>query len=134
MLHCVIGIPGWVAELHAVCVHLALRESHRRRQVERLIDLTRAEIPAGAPLAIAGDFNDWRLRAHRRLLQESGLEEVHCGRDGRLARTFPARCPLLPLDRIYVRNLRHRPLGFPRRPWSALSDHRPLAAEVTPTA
>jgi endonuclease/exonuclease/phosphatase family metal-dependent hydrolase len=134
MLHCVVSVPGWEADLHAVCVHLALHESHRRRQVDRLLDLVRREIPAGAPLVIAGDFNDWRLRAHRKLSLEPGLDEVHCGRDGRLARTFPARCPLLRLDRIYVRNLRHRPLGLPRRPWSVLSDHRPLAAEVTPTA
>jgi endonuclease/exonuclease/phosphatase family metal-dependent hydrolase len=29
-----------------------------------------------------------------------------------------------------VRNLQHRPLALPRRPWSELSDHAPLAAEV----
>ena len=47
-------------------------------------------------------------------------------------RTFPARCPMLALDRIYVRNARvHAPMVLPRRPWSHLSDHAPLAAEIS---
>jgi endonuclease/exonuclease/phosphatase family metal-dependent hydrolase len=37
---------------------------------------------------------------------------------------------VLRLDRIYARNLRHRLLELPRRPWIALSDHAPLAGEV----
>jgi len=37
---------------------------------------------------------------------------------------------LLRLDRIYVRNLQHRPLLLPRRPWATLSDHAPLVGEV----
>jgi endonuclease/exonuclease/phosphatase family metal-dependent hydrolase len=50
---------------------------------------------------------------------------------GRSARTFPARWPVLRLDRIYVRHVRgHRPVLLPRSPWSHLSDHAPLAAEV----
>ena len=40
--------------------------------------------------------------------------------------------PLLRLDRIYVRNARaHAPMPLPVRPWSHLSDHAPLAAELT---
>ena len=43
----------------------------------------------------------------------------------------PARFPLLSLDRIYVRNARvHSPVVLPRRPWSHLSDHAPLVAEI----
>ena len=42
-----------------------------------------------------------------------------------------ARMPFLRLDRIYVRNVAGvRPLPMPRHPWSRLSDHAPLAAEV----
>jgi endonuclease/exonuclease/phosphatase family metal-dependent hydrolase len=38
---------------------------------------------------------------------------------------------LLPLDRIYVRSVRrHEPLVLPARPWTHLSDHAPLAAEI----
>ncbi|HCE7153669.1 TPA: EEP domain-containing protein, partial [Pseudomonas aeruginosa] len=55
------------------------------------------------------------------------------GAQGRPARSFPARWPVLPLDRIYLRNARGRqPRILSRRPWSHLSDHLPLAVEVEP--
>ena len=129
MLHCVLDIPG-AAQLHAVCVHFGLRESDRQRQVEHLLELIAATIPSDAPLVVAGDFNDWRERAHRQLLRNSALEEIHATANGHPARTFPARWPLLRLDRIYVRNVHHRPLHLPRRPWATLSDHAPLGGEV----
>jgi endonuclease/exonuclease/phosphatase family metal-dependent hydrolase len=47
------------------------------------------------------------------------------------ARSFPARWPLLRLDRIYVRNASsHEPRILSTRPWSHLSDHLPLAVEI----
>ena len=50
---------------------------------------------------------------------------------GKPARTFPARLPLLPLDRIYVRNVKvHNPQVLTTRPWSHLSDHVPLSVEI----
>jgi endonuclease/exonuclease/phosphatase family metal-dependent hydrolase len=80
---------------------------------------------------VAGDFNDWRERACALLAQDAGLEEVYATAHGRSARSFPARWPLLRLDRIYVRNVvSHRPFDLPRDPWSRLSDHAPLAAEI----
>ena len=128
-LHCAIEVaPG--AQLHAICVHLALLESHRKRQVARLIDLVATSIPAGAPLLIAGDFNDWRGRAHRALVRALGVEAACMDARGRLPRSFPARWPLLRLDRIYLQNLSHRPLSLPREPWNALSDHVPLCCEI----
>lgn len=40
--------------------------------------------------------------------------------------------PLLRLDRIDVRNADvNEPIVLPRRPWSDVSDHAPLAAEIT---
>lgn len=130
MLHCVLRVPHASNPLHAICVHFALRESHRRQQVERLLEHVKDTVPGDASLVIAGDFNDWRERAHRRLLRDGALEEIHGSAFGRPARTFPARLPLLRLDRIYVRNLRHQPLQQPQRPWATLSDHAPLAGEV----
>ena len=133
MLHCVLDIQHVSSAphpLHAVCVHFGLRESHRQRQIEHLLELITTTIPQHAPLVIAGDFNDWRGRAHRHVLRNSSLQEVHASANGHPARTFPAGLPLLQLDRIYVRNLRHQPLQLPRRPWATLSDHAPLACEV----
>ncbi len=130
LLHAVIELPGGSGSLHTVCAHLALRESHRRSQVAQLLELLRTDVPAGAPLVVAGDFNDWRGRAHERLCRDGGLQEIHAHANGRPARTFPSRCPLLRLDRIYVRNLRHRPVEISRRTWAMLSDHVPLMGEV----
>jgi endonuclease/exonuclease/phosphatase family metal-dependent hydrolase len=126
-LHCVIDISG--AALHAICVHLGLFERERRQQLDLLCRLIEREVPAEAPLVVAGDFNDWRECAHERLSKGAGLREVFVGASGRAARTFPARWPLLPLDRIYVRNAQAlQPHVLAARPWSHLSDHAPLAA------
>jgi endonuclease/exonuclease/phosphatase family metal-dependent hydrolase len=131
LLHCVLHVPERGLEVHAICVHLGLRESHRRRQLELLCEMVSREVPHGAPLLVAGDFNDWRHRAHRVLERCAGLHEVFERSHGRAARTFPARMPVLSLDRIYVRNARvHSPMVMPSRPWSHLSDHAPLAAEI----
>ncbi len=59
-----------------------------------------------------------------------GLTEVFRHTHERHPRTFPARLPVLRLDRINVHGLAaYRPLPMPRRPWGQLSDHAPLAAE-----
>jgi endonuclease/exonuclease/phosphatase family metal-dependent hydrolase len=128
LLHCVIDVAG--KPLHAVCVHLGLRHTQRRHQVDRLLELVDGTVPARAPLVIAGDFNDWRGQAHRTLCNVPGMQEVSSSALGAPARTFPAWCPLLRIDRIYVRHLQHRLVPVARRPWAALSDHVPVAAEV----
>ena len=64
LLHCVLEIPGSAVRLHTLCVHLGLRESHRRRQLDLLCRTVAEQIPVDAPLAVAGDFNDWRGRGH----------------------------------------------------------------------
>lgn len=131
LLHCELQIPGRSVNVHAVCVHLGLMESHREQQMDMLCDLVRKDIPAHAPVVVAGDFNDWRHRAHARLEKGAELHEVFVQANGKAARTFPARMPVLRLDRIYVRNaIGHAPVVLPLRPWSHLSDHAPLAAEI----
>ena len=132
LLHCALSVPGWPTDVHAICVHLGLREAHRREQLRLLCELVRNEIPPKETVIVAGDFNDWRRRAHRVLGTGAGLREVFVTADGYAARTFPARYPLLQLDRIYVRNARgHHPVVLPRKPWAHLSDHAPLAAEIS---
>ena len=129
LLHCVLQVPGH-DEVHAICVHLSLLESHRQLQLALLGQLLDS-LPKDAPVIIAGDFNDWRNRAHDILHREAGLQEVFVQAFGRAVRTFPAAMPLLALDRIYVRNATvHSPLALPKKPWDKLSDHAPLAAEI----
>ncbi|SFB83452.1 Metal-dependent hydrolase, endonuclease/exonuclease/phosphatase family [Polaromonas sp. OV174] len=131
LLHCELQLPGHSKNIHAICVHLGLMEAHRTQQIKMLCDLVRKDIPARAPLVVAGDFNDWRHRAHAQLKRGADLHEVFVQAHGQAARTFPARLPLLRLDRIYVRNaLAHAPVVLPSKPWSHLSDHAPLAAEI----
>ncbi|VVQ17876.1 hypothetical protein PS914_06084 [Pseudomonas fluorescens] len=129
ILHCVLRLPGDGQEVHAICVHLGLRESHRNAQL-KLLASRLAELPAKAPVVVAGDFNDWRQRADE-LLKPCGLREVFAELHGKPARSFPARLPALRLDRIYVRNLKaSRPQVLASRPWSHLSDHAPLSVEI----
>lgn len=128
LLHSVLDVPGQ-RELHTVCVHLGLRESHRRQQIKLLGDLLDSIAP-DLPVILAGDFNDWRKRADGALL-EHGMKEAFVEEYGAPARSFPARFPMLCLDRIYLRNATgHHPRVLHQRPWSHLSDHAPLSVEV----
>lgn len=130
LLHCELALPDDQPALHVMCVHLGLRESHRRLQLARLCETVQTEVPQDAPLVVAGDFNDWRLRADEHMAR-CGLSEVFWQAHGQHARTFPARWPVLRLDRIYVRGVASAlPVLMPRRPWAQLSDHAPLAAEI----
>jgi endonuclease/exonuclease/phosphatase family metal-dependent hydrolase len=115
--------------MHAVCTHLGLMEVHRQQQLKLLCELV-SGLPSEAPLIIAGDFNDWRGRADT-VLAGCGVREAFAQVQGRPARTFPARFPLLRLDRIYTRNVRvSRHEVHSERPWSHLSDHAALSVEV----
>lgn len=116
--------------LHAVVAHLGLMHASRVRQVQRLAEFIAAEVPAEAPLIVAGDFNDWgeRLDAPMR---DIGLTRALGGADGTLRRsTFPSRVPVFALDRIYTRVLACRSTFVPRGAnWARMSDHLPLVAE-----
>jgi len=132
LLHCVLRPPTFGVDLHAICVHLGLREWQRTPQLETLCNVIEEKVPSSAPLFVAGDFNDWRQRGQQLLDRCAGLKEIHYERHGRLARTFPAGFPVFHLDRIYVRNVvSSKPVRLSRLPWARLSDHAPLAAEVS---
>lgn len=131
MLHCTLQPPNRKHPIHAVCVHLSLQESHRQQQLQRVSDLVNTFNPKDA-VVVAGDFNDWRERAHDVLRSKADLHEVFVQSTGQALKTFPANMPLLTLDRIYVRNACvHTPIYLPRTPWNKLSDHAPLAADVS---
>lgn len=132
LLHCTIDIIGQAEPLHVLCAHLSLLESHRQRQLDLICALLASEISPTAPVVLAGDFNDWRGRADKPLEGRAGLREVFRTAEGQSRRSFPARLPTLRLDRIYTRNIRAAiPLDIDFTPWSRLSDHLPLAADIT---
>jgi endonuclease/exonuclease/phosphatase family metal-dependent hydrolase len=147
ILHCVVQAPA--CEVHCYVVHLGLFAGSRKRQTEALIAAVESSAPPGAPVIIAGDFNDWTNQLSDTLRTRLGVTEVFdeslpsrgfgtylrqlSGRGTKIkpARTFPAAMPWLRLDRIYVRGFKvesaqvlHGAL------WARLSDHAPIVAAL----
>jgi endonuclease/exonuclease/phosphatase family metal-dependent hydrolase len=115
-------------------VHLSLHERGRRRQLEAISGRLEELASRDVPIIIAGDFNDWRHRASSILEGRLGMTEVSLAHQGRIAATFPSMLPLLRLDRIYVRGFRIASSTVHRgKPWSMLSDHLALSAELERT-
>ena len=134
LLHCVIDVPGLTQALHCVCVHLSLFARSRRKQLDALAGYLENITDADSPLIIAGDFNDWRNEADQLLGARLGLSEVFGGESGvggAPGRSFPAKLPVLRLDRIYVRGMtvQHAEVHF-GVPWSKISDHAALSAQL----
>lgn len=132
LLHSAVQISKKRKPLHLICCHLGLLETERREQVRRLCRRIESHIPHGEPLLIGGDFNDWRGLASPVLKKTLGLDEVFQKLQGKHAKTFPSWLPALRLDRIYYRG----PHAFYAKcllgkPWSKLSDHIALYAELS---
>jgi endonuclease/exonuclease/phosphatase family metal-dependent hydrolase len=129
LLHCAIEMGPGAPTLHCLNVHLGLFERGRQWQLRALCERIRATVPREAPLVIAGDFNDWRHKANRLLVEELGVVEVFEAVRGRPARTFPSVLPVFRLDRIYARGLSivdaHVHYAYPH---GRISDHAALAA------
>jgi endonuclease/exonuclease/phosphatase family metal-dependent hydrolase len=121
------------AHLHVLNVHLSLTHRQRLAQAQGIECIIGQLVPAQEPLILAGDFNDWRLRATQYLANELGLKEVFETHHGRPARSFPSMLPLFHLDRIYVRGLNVRMAHVHSGPtWHRLSDHAMLTATLQP--
>jgi len=129
LLHGRIALPGLAVPLDVLCVHLNLRAPDRRRQLDTVATYVRTHIKDDAPLILAGDFNDWRREACVQLHGSLGLRDAFQSRHGALAATFPARLPILALDRIYVRGFEVESASVHRDGHGMpLSDHVPLSA------
>lgn len=112
--------------LHVIVLHLGLIHASRQRQVQALSRYIAQAVPAEAALVVAGDFNDWGERLH----EPMAALGLHTAPRARVP-TYPARWPLLPLDRVYVRGLALRALWAPHGGhWPRWSDHLPLVAEL----
>jgi endonuclease/exonuclease/phosphatase family metal-dependent hydrolase len=121
----------WQARaVHVVVAHLGLMHAGRVRQIQRLADFIAAEVPVGAALVVAGDFNDWGEKLDGPMA-EIGLARA-LGEGPRATRrpTFPSIVPVFALDRIYTRVLTCHSTFVPRGgTWPRMSDHLPLVAE-----
>ena len=125
LLHAEVQLPGRV--LHVIVVHLGLVPASRVRQIQQLIDYMGREVPEGAPVLVAGDFNDWGQRLTHMMAQAAFREA-----DGTPVRTYPSRLPLAHLDHVYARGLAALGCMVPRgRIWRRMSDHLPLLAEFS---
>lgn len=108
-----------------ITTHLGLRPVERRYQVRTLLEHLARE--PDALTVLLGDFNEWFLagRPLRWL-------ERYFGR-GQALSTFPARWPVLALDRIWVHPRAHllesRVLRSAQ--YRLASDHLPLVAELS---
>ncbi len=129
LLHAVIALPENKGSVHLICIHFDVMASERQRQLAILRSHVEKQIPQGAPLIVAGDFNDGGGEAESELGARLGMGEVFKALRGRHARTFPAWLPMLPVDRIYYRGV--TPLAcewLKERRWRRMSDHVALHA------
>ena len=116
-------------EVHAVVAHFGLIHASRVRQVERLAEFIAAEVPPGAPLLVAGDFNDWGEKLDGPM-REIALQRASAGPE-RAQRTFPSSVPMFAMDRVYTRGLACVSASVPRNSgWARMSDHLPLVVEL----
>jgi endonuclease/exonuclease/phosphatase family metal-dependent hydrolase len=129
-LYCALKISGIAYPLHCLGTHLGLFAVSRRKQLRMQADYITGSIPRDAPIIMAGDFNDWCGQCVDDFARLLGMKDAAIEANGRKARTFPARIPLLPLDRIYIRGLtaKHTTTYY-RGVWEKLSDHAALFTE-----
>jgi endonuclease/exonuclease/phosphatase family metal-dependent hydrolase len=110
--------------LRVIATHLGLGPGERRRQVERIAHAL--SDGSDLPTLIMGDFNIFGRQ--RKLLHKLGapLARKDC------PASFPARMPLLGLDRIWTRpGILMQSLGVHRTTLSAVaSDHLPVVAKI----
>lgn len=86
------GVP-----LRVIAVHMGLLHKSRLLQARRLAE--EIEGSAGRPTLVMGDMNEWRLGTGCSLMPlRKGLRSVK--RSALTVPSFPARMPVLPLDRI----------------------------------
>lgn len=129
-LYCALHIPDRPDLLHCLCVHQGLFAVSRRKQLRLQADYIRRKIPGDAPLIMAGDFNDWHGHDVDDFALQLDLVDAAAQVNNQKARTFPARIPLLPLDRIYMRGLIAKKMTTHNRGvWEKLSDHAALFIE-----
>lgn len=122
ILACDIETPKGI--LHAFCVHLDLFHRGRAIQYKRINDFISDRCSPGDPKILAGDFNDWNQAASTFLKSFNEASKIL---HGKYQNTFPAKYPLLKLDRIYVDGIHPIEVRTLKgQKWRNLSDHSPI--------
>ena len=115
--------------VYLLCAHFGLLAFEREAQLNAMVKLVKKDIPAKAPLVIAGDFNDWNLGIHQKITERLKVKEAYTTIAGKPPKTFPSKLPLLPMDRVYYRNIELVDAEvLSGKPWNTLSDHCALMA------
>lgn len=129
LLYSQVLFPGYNKPIHLICTHFGLFKKERTKQFELLNEFVATKMPKDEPLLVAGDFNDWRSASLELLSASLGLSEIFNVTHGKYAKSFPAKIPLLQVDRIYFRHLlpEHCEIVKTRN----ISDHLPLLAEFS---
>lgn len=122
----------WVENQHPldiITLHFDLTEWGRKKQVEKLVEITTPFLESNKPIIITGDFNDWRKSSHKKMVNFS-FKEVASATGKLPLLTFPSFKPLLALDRIYFSGLEctHTEV-LNTSDWRKMSDHLPIYAE-----
>ena len=115
--------------LRVIATHLGLLHQSRLLQARRLAE--EIEGAEGRPTLVMGDLNEWRLGSSCSLMPlRKGLRAVK--RSSLTAPSFPARMPVLPLDRIITCNRAELTTIEPHITPLAkrASDHLPIKARL----
>lgn len=87
------------ATVTALALHLGLAWGERRRQIDQLLGPGGPVAEARGAVVLGGDFNDWPPGPASRLVGRAFLDAAWPSLE--FAATFPARLPILRLDRLY---------------------------------
>lgn len=113
------------------CTHLDLTYGGRKKQVQKIHDITSPIVQDSDRVILAGDFNDWDLKLHKDISRKLNCNEVSENVHGLLLPTSPSIYPKLSLDRIYYRNVIAKSSAVLTSPrLKILSDHLPLVTEL----
>jgi endonuclease/exonuclease/phosphatase family metal-dependent hydrolase len=110
--------------LRVVTTHLGLSIHERRSQTDKLVQIVGGGM---STTVVMGDFNDWLWVGSVR----SALARINFVPTS--LRTFPSRCPLLRLDRIYCRPAEALHNACTDQTGRKRSDHLPVIADISLT-
>lgn len=122
-----VPVGEYTKTMTLVNLHIGLSGIERQWQLKRLFRLSHlAELRDRMPLVIGGDFNDFWNSLGWRVMEPAGFSAT-----GPAIRTFPARLPLRPLDKVFFRG-DLRPLSTyvgESETARVASDHLPLIVD-----